>query len=305
MSGLPRQTVLLTGASGTVGGAVRAALLEHGCYLVHAIARTPLPAHPRLTVHALDLAAADFADALFHHDYDAIIHAAQPRAGESYVTANGEDFDLHVVRQLERVRSPRTKRWLYTSGVWIYGHQTADEAIRETSPFRPFTAAGSRVGVIEHLRNPATPPWVEVVLPSLVYGPGGTLGELARGICRGDAQVIDEPDIHWSLIAEADVGRLYRQLLDQDYTERCFVAAEPESVAICNVHARIAAALHVPFQPLPRERLRAGVSDETFALKTGHQPVDSRLVRERIGWTPRQDFRRDLPELIRALRRSF
>ncbi len=130
MSG-QRQRFLVTGATGTVGGAVVAELLQSDAYEVHAVVRRPMPDHPRLVQRQLDLARAGFSAALAGTEFDAIIHAAQPRWSESTAA---ESFDLDVVRELERCQSARTHRLLYTSGVWLHGHQPPERNIDEHTP---------------------------------------------------------------------------------------------------------------------------------------------------------------------------
>lgn len=293
-----RPAILLTGATGMVGGAVVRTLAANERYEVHAVARNLATAPAGVVARRVDLNDPGFSRKLADTEYDAIIHCAQPRADERRGAA--DDFDLKVVRGLEALCTTGTRRLLYTSGVWIYGHQPPGHVIREDSPLRPITHAKDRLRTLSHLRHASGHRWVEVVLPSLVYG-RGPLRATADGVQSGAAMVLDDESIGWSLIEQTDAGEAYRCLLEANYRERIFLVAEVDLVPIIRLHRLIADHLSVPFAGVSRERLQRALSKEDFETVTVNQPVDSSLIRRRTGWRNRHVFTDGHRKLLETL----
>ena len=297
MTTAPRARVLLTGSTGTVGGAVLDALLKSGLYEVRTTVRHPLPFPPQADQRVVDLNDPRFPDRLADTEYDAIIHCAQPRYGEA-LGATGEPFDLTVVKGLERLATAKTRRLIYTSGVWIYGHQAEGEVIRESSPVQPVSYAVDRLQTLDHVRNSGRATWIEAILPSLVYGASGPFIAICDAIRAGHAHAIDDPSIRWSLIEQTDLGRAYRCLLKRNFKETAFLIAEKQALSIVELHKLLAGELDVPFAGTPKAELRGLVSAAEFEVMTMNQPVDSSLFRRVTGWKNRHVFADRFRELV-------
>lgn len=293
-----RRLVLVTGATGTVGSAVVATLAKTKRYEIHALVRRPIVAQERIVPRLLDLTTPDFHEPLRDTEYDFIVHCAQPRYDQGLGTT-GQDFDLRVVQGLERLCTPKTKRLIYTSGVWIYGHQLAGQQINESSPLHPISYATDRLRTLQYLRTQSPHPWVEAVLPSLVYGATGPFQNICDTLIAGSALVVDDESILWSVIEQADVGGAYLRLMESTYPERSFVMAELEPVPIIQLYRLIAAELAVPFQGTAKEKLARAVRKEDLEVMTMSQPVDSSLFRSRTGWQSRHEFGRRAKELVK------
>jgi nucleoside-diphosphate-sugar epimerase len=283
------RTVLVTGATGTVGGAVVDALAASGRYIIHAVVRRPLPDRGSIVLRIADLSLPGFSAALNDTEYDFIIHCAQPRIDRE-PTSPGEDFDLRVVRELERLCTSKTQRLLYTSGVWVYGHQPAGQRIRETSLLNPIRHAIGRLRTLNYLRAQSPYPWVEIVLPSLVYG-NKTILNLRAGLLSGAAAVIDDESILWSLIERADAGQAYLRLLEANDSERLFVVAEQEPLPVVQLYLMVADGLGLSFRGTPLEVLARSIPAPDLEVMSISQPVDSSLFRSRTGWRNRHVFR--------------
>jgi nucleoside-diphosphate-sugar epimerase len=292
------RTVLVTGATGTVGGAVVDALAASGRYQIHAVVRRPASERERIVLRKTDLSQPGFSNALNDIEYDFIIHCAQPRT-DPELTSTGENFDLRVVRELERLCTSKTRRLLYTSGVWVYGHQPAGQRIRETSPMNPISRGADRLRTLNYLRVQSPCPWVEIVLPSLVYG-NETILNLRGGLLSGAAKTVDDESILWSLIEQSDAGQAYLRLLEANDSERLFVLAEPDPLPVVQLYRMVADELGISFRGTPAKVLARSIPTPDLEAMTISQPVDSSLFRQRTGWRNRHVFRDRYKDLLKS-----
>ncbi len=291
--------VLVTGATGTVGSAVVERIARDPSYEVHAVVRKPVRLPSAVCQRLVDLQDCRFPGLLADTEYDAIVHAAQPRDW-SDDRLDTELFDIKVIHGLESLCSAHT-RLIYTGGVWVYGHQRDGVVITESSPLRPAVYARARVKAIEYLREKSPKCWVQVMLPSLVYGSVGPLLGLCDGLRRQSVTVADDTSILWSLIERTDVGEAYYLLLEREYSEREYVLAEPEPLPVVSVYSIVAAELGVSFRPVSRHQASLQVGANDMEVMMMSQPVSAGLFFGRMGWYPKHRFASSVSHLISGL----
>ena len=139
--------------------------------------------------------------------FDAYVHAAF-ESGE-----RGPGVDRTAIETLLAAASARPDTaFVYTSGVWVLGHQRApaDESVALNPvahvAWRPaherLVADAGRAGVR-----------AVVVRPGIVYGGArGIVGDLFKDAANGLMRIVDTGDNHWPLVYDRDLGNLYLRL---------------------------------------------------------------------------------------------
>lgn len=173
--GADQQTVLVTGASGTVGGFVVPELVAQG-FKVIAVDRPgarfdwTLPAEAPVTVRTGDLTEPSFCREAVS-GADAVIHLA----GAIDLRLTWEQLsriNVDAVRYLyEAAREHGCRRFVFFSSGSIYRHGKGPT--NETAPFAPSSPyERSKVAAEQYLWGlPRTGPEVVVIRPSMIYGP--------------------------------------------------------------------------------------------------------------------------------------
>lgn len=165
---------LITGASGFIGGNLRAALLEAGVDVL-AIRRpsSPAPKEGRSVVAAYDDVAA-LTDLMATEKPDWVFHVAGATKGVTY-----EDFQRANVMPTKnlltalREAGHTPKRFVLVSSLAAYGPSSPTRPLKETDPRRPIEHYGrsklEAEQVLEAMGDEV--PWT-IIRPSGVYGPG-------------------------------------------------------------------------------------------------------------------------------------
>lgn len=289
-----RKRALIVGSTGTVGSAATEALVESERFEVHAVARQHTHSPDGIIPHEINLKTASIAKELSAIEFDYIVDCAQPR----YVEGDFEDFGVKHLMNLEALCTQRTQRLIYSSGVWIYGHQQANCRIHERTTHTPFKYALPRMPIIDYLRNSSKYPWVQMILPSFIYGSVGPLQDTISRIRKDSAVVIDDDSIAWSVIERSDLGKAYLAVLENASPSSEYVLAEHEAIPIGKFHECIANALGKSIKRESALKLRELLSEEDFEIATSSQPVDSSLVRRELGWNNKRRFYRDFEAYI-------
>lgn len=284
-----KDIVLVVGSTGTVGSVVTDTLVESGSYEVHAIARQHIVTCEGVIPHEIDLKRARLSNELSGIEFDYIVDCAQPR----YVDEDDTDFGVEHIRNLESLCTRRTKRLVYSSGVWIYGHQQKGVRIDENTPLNPFKYARPRIPVVQYLRESSKYNWVQMILPSIIYGAIGPLQDIKACIQKGNADVIDDESIEWSVIERSDLGKAYLAVIENESCSSEYLLAEDDSVPIVRFYEHIANLLGSSIIRRSARELRNTLSDEDFEIATSSQPVDSSLIRKELGWENKYSFYRD------------
>jgi len=288
------QRVFLTGATGTIGGAILGALQSTGRYQVDCLVRSPEAASWVSSLGASGILA-NMTDCDLRarikpaREYKFIVHAAQ----EHYSThsdAEIADADRLAVESLQRLCSERTQLMIYTSGVWIFG-DCGQKEITDATPFKPFEAAAARSDLIGRLRAQTVYPWAHLCPPSFVYGTRGPLLSVVRTMQTGPIDIIDDEHVLWSVVERDDLARAYLAMLLHAKSGDFHVVAEEDPVSRVFFYERIGALIK---GSQIRRRSRAFFEERWAAreLETlfGSQPVDARGIRNSCLWRPQAVF---------------
>ena len=168
-----RGKVILTGASGFIGGHLRDALLAAGADVV-ALVRAASPSSKRGRAIAVDYADREALTRIMREERpDYVFHVAGATKGVTY-----EDFArANVVptrNLLEALQAahPSVKRFLHVSSLTAYGPSNGGPPKRETDPRTPVEHYGrsklEAEQVVESFEERL--PWT-IIRPSAVYGP--------------------------------------------------------------------------------------------------------------------------------------
>lgn len=105
-----------------------------------------------------------------------------------------------------------SKRFIYTSGVWVLGN-TGPEKVNEDTPTNPIPMIAWRADTEKRLMGEARtrPLNVVVIRPGIVYGLGGGIpAMLARSAYEnGKARYIGDGDNLWPMVEVNDLAKLY------------------------------------------------------------------------------------------------
>jgi nucleoside-diphosphate-sugar epimerase len=171
--------VLVTGASGFIGGAIARAAVARG-WEVTGVRNASAPGHPSIRWRTL----AEVEGA--RDDYDAIVHAAALRhrhgvPPEDYVRVN-----LELTRRVVALADRGVGRLVDISSIAVYGWPRK-LPIDESSPDAPIGPYGRSKVESESIVRGAKVPFT-IVQPSITYGPGDTNGmidKMLRMVARG------------------------------------------------------------------------------------------------------------------------
>ena len=277
--------VLVTGATGYLGSAIRAALEKDGREIV-GIARTDESA-AALRASDCEVVRADLRDtgalARAASEVDAVVHAAAVNGAE-----RGEVDRAAVEALLGGLREGGAL--VYTSGTWVLG-DTGDSVATEKWPCRPLPVNAWQLGVEEAVLDAAGRGLrTAVVRPATVHGArGGTLGTFVEQTRkRGAPRVVGSGHQIWSTVHLDDVADLYARLLRGMDAGGVFHAASGCAYPVRDL--ALAAALSaggergVEEWPIDEARARLGEIADALGMT---QRVEASRARTVLGWVPR------------------
>ncbi|WP_439658817.1 NAD-dependent epimerase/dehydratase family protein [Lentzea sp. HUAS TT2] len=268
--------VFITGASGYIGKATVAALLNEG-HFVEALARTEASAKTVSEAGAtpvrggladLDVLTAAAARA------DAVIHLAQ---------ADSAEADLAAATAMQDGAGEGT--YVHTGGTWVYGD--TDGIADEEAPWNPPALVAWREAVEEKVLARGRS---AVIRPGLLYGRENRLIDVfftQPGKESGAIPYIGDGTNHWSLVHVDDLADLYVKTLAAK-AGAVYVGVggvDPTAREIATAISN-GAGLDGKTISLPLEDARAqmGPIADAFALDQRFTPA--RAQRE-LNWTPR------------------
>ncbi|MER7758942.1 NAD-dependent epimerase/dehydratase family protein [Streptomyces sp. NPDC097619] len=291
----PRQRVLVTGATGFVGGAVTRALLAAGRQ-VTALVRDPAAAA------AADLAAAGVrvhtADMLRPETYtglaashDAVVHAAQLRTTGRLSAAR-----LARMRTADRVMTTTLAedclrhgtRLLYTGGAFVYGDHGRDW-IDEDTPHTPAPLGVGHAAGAALLKTLGARGLDAVTLyAGFAYGPGGNfktafLDQAATGRIRypGDGRA------YWSCVHVDDLAAGYLAALDRAPAGGAYNLVDDEPLTLGRFAAQVGYATGVrKVSGIPRPLAALALGGAVATSLTTSYRVSNRRARLELGWVP-------------------
>ncbi|MEV0276749.1 NAD-dependent epimerase/dehydratase family protein [Streptomyces sp. NPDC050610] len=223
--------VLVTGVTGTIGGAVARALVRRG----HEVTGTVRNESNRGAVpQGVEVVVADLFEAGVLSDIarrvDGAVHAASSsdeRAGE---------LDRGVVNALIGVFDGTGKPLVYTSGLWLHGN-VGSAPLTEDSPLKPPTVVAWRPAIEEMLLAAAGRGLRTIrIRPGLVYGGGrGYVPMLLAPQEHGEAKVVrhfGDGSNRWAVVHADDLGELYALAVESAPAGSVYLAADEEPVSM-------------------------------------------------------------------------
>lgn len=275
--------VLVTGATGYIGGATAAAAAAAG-HQVIGMAHDR-DAERRLTAAGLNPVRGDLRDAdslrRAAEGVDAVIHAANTGG------ADAAEVDTSATRVLLEAMRASGGRLIYTSGIWVLGPTCAGVA-DEGSPRNPIALVAWRADLeVEVLR-----PGIQgrglahagiVLRPAIAYGGAGGI---PAGIAAGTLPVVGDGRQAWPLVHVDDLADLYVRALAApggSILHGVAASATPRDIALLGqVRGRAPSGPHRI--PLEEARAKLGYFADALAL---HQSVSAVQTRRLTGWAPR------------------
>jgi nucleoside-diphosphate-sugar epimerase len=283
------QTILLTGATGYIGSAVLASLLAAG-HTVTAITRSDAA---RAAVEASgatalqgDLRDVEWLTAQLR-EADAAVHAAAP--GD----ATAEAFDAAVIDAVVAAFGGTDKRFVHTSGIWIYGD---GERITETSPLRPPALVAWRPALEQRLLDSGVV--ASVVVPGIVYGNDTGISRILSDAPLSEAgalRLVGDGKQHWPTVHVDDLAALYVLLVESDRGHGRVLGVNEHTATVRELTEAVAAArgargVEAESDDVTRARLGAAFADALLL----DQRADAAAARG-LGWLPTR------PSLLREL----
>ncbi|MFY9780300.1 MAG: NAD-dependent epimerase/dehydratase family protein [Candidatus Baltobacteraceae bacterium] len=271
--------VFVTGATGFIGAAVAAALARRG-HRVAGLARSE-QAGRKLRELGYEAVAGTLTDhealALAAREADAVVHAGA--TGD----ARNAEVDAAAVLVLLDALAGSQKRFIYTSGVWVYG-STGDAPADESTPFNPPALVAFRAAVEASVLDAADDIVTAIVRPGVVYG--GRRGIPGMLLANREAvQVVGDGKNRWSLVHVDDLGELYALALENSPSGEAYNGGV-ESRTVRELALAAAASLGgVPLTFVPLEEARKGFGPFADALVLD-QVISHEKARHTLGWTP-------------------
>lgn len=256
----------MTGATGYVGGATALALRNAG-HEVTALVRPDSEAR-HLRDAGVILVTGDLStlptlsDALPGHDV--YLHAAQSRE-------NTADLDASTIDTF----AAQNGHVIYTSGVWVLGNT---EHANEETQVHPLALVTWRPAIEERAIGAGG----AVVRPGCVYGGKQSLFEqwFAAAELKQPLKIVGEGNNRWALIELHDLANCFVRVAEQ--RARGIFHAIDDSHHTLNECARAVA----PDGAIEHVRMDGPFAEALMV----DQRIDSRMTRQKLGWTPRHTF---------------
>ncbi|WP_460139905.1 UDP-glucose 4-epimerase family protein [Pseudomonas sp. S2_E01] len=297
--------VLLTGASGFVGSAVEAHLLDDSQYVVRSVYRQPTQsALPRLQmchVPALERET-DWSEPL--QGIDVVIHCA----ARVHVMDEREADPLAVFRQVnvqgtlrlaEQAAQCGVQRFIYLSSIKVNGEGTlpgrAYTADDQPSPLDPYGISKLEAEQALQALSARTGMEVVIIRPVLVYGPGvkANFRSMMSWLNRGVPLPLGSISNKRSLVAVDNlVGLIVTCIHHPAAANQVFLVSDDEDLSTSELLRRMARALGKPARLLPLPMWLLDAAARVLGKKAlsqrlcGSLQVDIEKTKSLLEWTP-------------------
>ncbi|NOK20133.1 NAD-dependent epimerase/dehydratase family protein [Corallococcus carmarthensis] len=281
--------ILVTGATGYIGGAVVDALKRAGHQVV-GLARSD-EARSKLTAKGVQAVQGDLKDpaglAAAVKDVDAVLWTA---------TSNDKDVDAPAVAAVLGALQGTNKTFLYTSGVWVHGHTQG--VANEEAPLNSTPIVAWRPAVEQRALN--TPGVRGIVIrPGVVYGNGTGIPAMLTGSVKdsGSVTYVGTGENHWAVVFVDDLADLYVRALEKAPAGTVLLATQGPGVKVKDAAQAASEGAGVAGKttawPLEEARKQFGPFADALALD---QRFTSEKAEKLLGWAPKG------PSLLEELR---
>ena len=296
-------SILVTGASGFVGNALCARLIEQGVAVIGAVRRPPENPLPRVDYRIVaDLSRGTQWRAAFA-GADAVAHCA----ARVHVMCETEADPLMVFRKVnvegtvglaEQAVECGIKRFVYISSIKVNGETTATHPFKADDPPAPEDPYGiSKWETEQALQKVSSQTGLEIVIvrPPLVYGPGvrANFLRLMQAVRLGVPLPLGAIHNRRSLVALDNLVDLIETCLRHpEAANQTFLVSDGDDLSTTELLWRTALALGRPARliPIPTPVLRTAVrllGKSSFTQRLcGSLQVDIRKTQDRLGWSP-------------------
>lgn len=276
--------VLVTGATGLIGGAVARRLAA--AHDVVGLARSEASA-AKLTDMGYQAAYGDLEDedsiASAVRSADAVVHAASPN------DQNSAAYDEAATRAIINALRGTSKRFLYTSGCFLYG-ATGDTPATEDSPLHPLDMVRFRQALEKEILHAAADGVHGIILrPAWVYGNHAWTTMMMYGSAKehGAARYVGNGQNRWTCVHVDDLADLYLLALEKAPAASIFNGAHGAATPLIDI-ARAASdgagtEGRVAAWPLEEARQALGGFADAIACD---QLVSGKHAERALGWRP-------------------
>lgn len=287
------ERVLVTGATGFVGGHLVARLRAEGFVVRAALRRpAPLPAGVEAAVVGDLAGAVDWSPALA--DVDAVVHGAGiAHVGPSIPEEAYRAVNTEATLALARAAAGRVRRFVFLSSIRAQSGPVADHVLTEADRPQPTDAYGRSKLAAEEGLAALDLDWV-ALRPVLVYGAGvgGNMGALMRLAALPVPLPLRSLTARRSLVAvETLAGAVVHALGHPQALQRALIVADPQALTVPDIIAALRRGMGrgpglvaVPPALLAALFRLAGRGD-AYARLTGALEVDAAALR-RLGFRP-------------------
>jgi nucleoside-diphosphate-sugar epimerase len=270
--------VLLTGATGFIGSVVLDRLLAAG-HTVTAVVRSERSASAATSAGATAVVG-DITDSAWLAEQlravDGAIHTAVPDDGSA------ASLDDAVISAVLDAFSGTEKRFVYTTGVWIYG----EGDVTEESPIDAPEITSWREARQERLLGGGVN--AVVIAPGIVYGYGKGIPNTISGAPKtadGALTLIGSGDQHWTTVHVDDLADLYLLAFEKSAPGEVYIGVSGVNPTVRELGQAVVGpqgAVAPDDVDATRERLGAGFADALLL----DQRATAAKAKSVLGWNP-------------------
>jgi nucleoside-diphosphate-sugar epimerase len=242
-------TVVVTGATGFIGGHVARAVAARDLRVVALHRRATAPAEiPGIAWRTFD----DWERS--HESYDALIHVAAVRHRHGVPPEEYGRQNVALTGRLLKSGRGRLGRFVDVSSIAVFGWPN-DLPIDETRPFAPIGPYGRSKVATEQMVRESGLPFV-IVRPSITYGPGdkdGMIEKLFRLVRAGRYRVVGSGKSRVQLVYVEDLAHAIAEAALRPGLEGTeFICTYREPITILRLSTLVA---EITGRPLPSLRV--------------------------------------------------